>query len=141
MALTNAEKEACRYHLGYAGVTDAGSMTLGVPASRQTNFILEGAMTRLMPESEPRVRELLAELAKIEAELKCARGELHAARAGGVELRSLARGERITDALEAEHDRWAGRLGDVLGVPRYPYSSRDRAGGGHVRSIPLRRPL
>ena len=40
MALTEAEKERVRYHLGYLGVSDAASLNFGIPASRQ-NAVLD----------------------------------------------------------------------------------------------------
>jgi hypothetical protein len=129
MALTDAEKERVRYHLGYLGVQPAASIQYGLPKPIQTLFLVETAMSNIMAVSEERVRKILGILDDLEDKLVEAQDRLAADK---LEELVLRRGE--PDLLEAEYNRWAGRLADILGVPLYPYASRFREGGGNAVS-------
>jgi CO/xanthine dehydrogenase Mo-binding subunit len=135
MALTDPEKARIRYQLGYAGTTDAASMTMGAPSSRQENFMIESAMDRVQLAAEPILRDLLAECEKVEAELKRARPQLQVAKTGRTELRSNEAGKSVTDSFEREHTRWALRLAEYLGTPLGPYSRRFNQSAGRVGSV------
>ena len=119
MALTTAERERVRYHLGYLQVTAAASLSFGIPRPIQTIFLVESSMTLLIVEAEPRVRRILDILDRTECRLEEAQERLAAKRLGDLELRD---GE--PDQLEHEYDRWAKRLADIFGVPLYPYAAR-----------------
>lgn len=134
--LSDADKERARYHLGYMTVIVASSFAFGVPQSTQVQFMFESAITRVMPESEQRVINVLDELDKIECLLAQSARDLFARRIGDLEP-NLSQ----PDDVEREYVRWACRLGDMLGVPPYPYSKRfeslsgvGRAGHVRVRS-------
>lgn len=135
MALSDADKERARYHLGYMGVSTASSMAFGLPQSTDTQFMFEDAITRVMSVSEPRVLELLDRLDKIESMMFCAASELFAKRAGDLEP-NLDQ----PSALEREYARWAKRLADILGVIPYPFSDRFiQAAGTTYGNVPVRR--
>ena len=132
-ALSDANKERVRYHLGYLGTSFAASITMGVPRPVQTLFLVEDAMGLLNgPESAARVICLLDTMDSIEAQLKKAAGTLGVESAGELLLHPLrGQGKLVTDSLEKEYLRWGNRLADVLGVPPYPYSQRySRRGPG-----------
>lgn len=135
MALSDPEKARIRYHLGYAGTTDAASMTMGAPSSRQENFMIESAMDRVQLDGEPILRDLLAECEAVEKEMKCARKQLAVAKVGRTELRSNEAGKSITDSYEREHTRWAQRLAEHLGTPLGPFSRRFNQSAGRVGSV------
>jgi hypothetical protein len=139
MALTEQEKARIRYHLGYPGTTDAASMTMGAPSSRQTSFLLESAMDRVLSSTEPTVRDLLAECEKCEKQLRDARPQLQVKSVGRTQLREADPGKTVTDLMEAEHTRWSKRLGDTLGVPVYPWAARHQGGRGSIGSVPRAR--
>lgn len=124
MALTAAERERVRYHLGYLNVEAASSLTFGIPRPVQTLFLVEQAMTDLLVVGEPRVRNILCRLDKIEERLEQAWDVLDAAQIGELRLRTGKKGESTPDLLEREYVRWASRLADQLGVPLYPFSNR-----------------
>jgi hypothetical protein len=135
MAITTADKERARYHLGYMTVTVASSFAFGIPQSTETQWMFESAITRVMPESEPRITKLLDMLDEIEAKMFCASSELFAKRAGDLEP-NLDQ----PDALEKEYVRWANRLADMLGVMPYPYSDRfAQAKASGYGNVPVRR--
>jgi len=130
MALQANEKEQVRYHLGYTGTGDkAASLVGGIPTHHQTMFLLENAMTLLMPESEPRVRAILQILEGLECQMVSAQTNLAVRKLGELELREATAGETHTDLLEREHTRWAKRLADIFGVPLYQFSAKFGAKG------------
>lgn len=136
MALTAAERERVRYHLGYLNTAAAASLTFGIPKPIQTLFLVEQAMTDLLVVAEPRVRNILCRLDNIETRLDQALDTLDAAQIGELRLRTGKAGESTPDLLEREYIRWAGRLADQLGVPLYPYSKRFSNAGNSV-NVPV----
>lgn len=145
MALSESEKERCRYHLGYLGTSVGGqgvaaSLSFGIPQPVQTVFLLEEAIQNLLtnPFSEERVRKILCVLEKLEDQLMNVGCSLQVEQVGEVKMRSGKLGESYPDMLEREYVRWANRLADVLGVPLYPFAKRFQASAGGVRNIAVR---
>lgn len=133
MPFDDAEKERIRYHLGYLETQPAASIQLGIPRPIQTIFLVESAMSLIIPAAEDRCRRMIAVLDQIECKLQDALDFLVVKRVDSTEIR-----EDHTDALEGEYYRWASRLADTLGVPLYPYAARFRKSGGVVAgSIPV----
>lgn len=132
MAISDADIERARYHLGYMTVTVASSYAFGVPQATEVQFMFESAIKRVMPASEHRVVAILDKLDAIECRLFEASSELFAKRADGLEPNL-----EQPDDVEKEYVRWACRLADMLGVMPYPFSQRfqNMAGGkaGNVR--------
>lgn len=124
--LTPPDKEKVRYHLGYMGTgNSAASMQLGIPRPVQTVFLLESAMELVNSQaSVDRIRGLLAQLEKLEDQMKNATCSMIAEQVGELKLRA-----NYPDLLEREYSRWAKRLADLLGVPLYWYSSRFQKSG------------
>lgn len=135
MPLSTQDREKIRYHLGYINVQPAASISYGMTRPVQTLFLVETAMSNVLEESIPRVRQMVSVLDNIECRLIDAQERLKALQMGDLQLRPDE-----TDALEREYLRWAQRLADVLGVPLYAYSARfsslsmRRAGNVPVRS-------
>lgn len=135
--LSEADKERARYHLGYMTVVVASSFAFSIPQVTETQWMFESAITRLRPESEPRVVKLLNYLDEIECRLFGSSGELFAKRAGDLEP-NLSQ----PDDIEREYVRWACRLADMLGVFAYPFSKRFESlanNGGKAFTISVRR--
>jgi hypothetical protein len=134
MALTQAEIERARYHLGYPEVQPAASIQFGIPRPIQTAFLFESAVTLLVPFAEDRVRRILKVLDDIETKQVQAQDRLAATALEELKLR----GDEI-DQLDRELYKWAGKLADILGVPLYAYSDKFRRVRGMVAgSIPTR---
>jgi len=131
--LSESDKERCRYHLGYLETDMAPSIQFGIPRPLQTVFLLEQAIQRLVTSEFvcARVRRILDCLDTIEQKLKSALCMLGVESLGDLKLHPLAQknGMLVTDSLEREYVRWANRLSDVLGVPKYAYSQRFRRQG------------
>jgi replicative DNA helicase len=128
MALSPEEKDRVRYHLGYPSVTAGAAIVMGIPAQRQTAFLVEQAMNLILDVALPRVRQLLMTLDSLEEQMVCAQSNLAAEKLGEMTLRK----DQI-DSLEKEYQRWAMRLADVMAVPIYPFSTRfKKSGPGNV---------
>jgi hypothetical protein len=134
VALTPAEKERARYHLGYGSLSPAAAISFGLPALIQPLFIIEQTLTLVDQNSEDRIRRMLKIMDDIECRLVDAQPALAAAKLGELEPR-----ENHPDLLEKEYFRWACRLSDTLRAPLYPYSARFRQFmTGMAGSIPIR---
>ena len=130
MAFTEDEKASARHHLGYLQVTAAQTFVLGVPAAVQTQFMIEGALVRVLPSGEKKFRALLCRLDEIECEVF-----------GGIDLASVESVDEIkvsADRLKelAKYYVWAQTsLANLLGVPPNPWDMRplvQAAGAGGV---------
>lgn len=136
MPLDPSERERCKYHLGYGGVSTAASIQFGMPRPIQTLFLIETAMTQLMEINTNNVRRILRILDDIELKMIDAQDRLAAAKVSDITTR-----ENESDLLEHEYFRWGGRLADILIVPFYAFSNRYKNNGGVVAgSIPVRSP-
>lgn len=122
MAISDADKERARYHLGYMTVTVASSFAFGIPQVTEVQWMFESAITRVRVESESRITSILDKLDQIECTLFNASSELFAKRAGDLEPNL-----EQPDMVEREYARWATRLADMLGVMPYPFSARFQA--------------
>ena len=69
MAITEDEKVKTRHHLGYLNVAQQSTFSLGVPAGVQTQFTVEGAMNRILPQAEPLFRRHLKILDALEEQM------------------------------------------------------------------------
>ena len=123
MPLDRAERERCRFHLGYLEVSPAASISYGMARPIQTMFLLETALNNIMEEAVDRVRRILRVMDGVEEKLIEAQDRLAANRLGDLEIRQTE-----PDELEKEYVRWGHRLADLLGVPVYYYSTRYRMG-------------
>lgn len=134
MALTDAERHRVRKHLGYPSVSQAASLSLGVPAAYDTMFLVEGAMDRLLALAEGDVRSHLQVMDGIDEKLIAAQCRVGVEAVDGIKLR-----DEEPDKLEREYWRWACRLADILAVGLYPYSARFVKHQGGGVNIPVRR--
>lgn len=134
MAFTDQEQSRIRYFLGYLNTEPATGLQFGLPKPVQALFLVDLAMQRVLPGTEPMVRNMLNILEGIEEKLVCAQDYLVADK-----LEQLTIRRDHTDALEKENLRWASRLADILGVPLNPFALRFQAMTQTVAgSIPVR---
>lgn len=131
------DRERVRYHLGFPNVASSASLAFGVPISVETIFIVEKTMDFVLDVAVPRVRNILNTLEYIEQRMIRALPHLAASALGDLKVERSDGTE--TDLLEREYCRWASRLADLLGAPKYAYSLRSKAGGGRAGIIPVRR--
>jgi hypothetical protein len=124
MALTDEEKARAKYHLGYLGAAPAASITFGMARPIQTLFLVETALSNLLPAFDDKVRQILGVMDGVECRLVEAQDRLAAKRIDNLELR-----DDEPTQLEAEYRRWGYRLADLLGCPVYAYSTKYRTAG------------
>lgn len=117
MPLTEEEKVRVRSHLGYLNVADVQTFVLGTPASVETQFIIEGAMNKVLEAALPYVRNVLGECEGILTQLRDNRENLAVKKLGDIELN-----DREFEQLRQRYDFWKGKLADAFGVYENPFS-------------------
>jgi hypothetical protein len=131
VALTIAEREKIRHHLGYSGTAVASVLSVGgIPSSYPLSWALEGAMNRLMIESEPRVRDLLVKLDQTEEQIFCAQAEL-----GAVQVGNITPNLKQREDLMRAYKYWQASLATTFLTVPNPYDLRFTgvgAGAGNV---------
>lgn len=122
MPLTDQEKVKIRHHLGYLNVGEAYTFVLGMPAGVETQFVIEGAMDRVLEAALPELRRQLQILDSIEEQMIADHELLAVNKIGEIELRNDEQ-----ESLDRRYDRWRQSIANMLGVNSNPY---DRRGGG-----------
>lgn len=135
MAFTLEEIERIRYSLGYLGAGTIASIQLGIPRPLETLYLVDDAIAKILPQSEPRVRKLLVITEDIEEKLVEGQDRLAAERVDEITLRADE-----LDRLEEQWVRWGMQLSSILGAPFYKYSARywRWANAVDAGSIPVR---
>jgi len=129
MALTQEERARTRYHLGFPNIAAGAALALGFPAAGHPAYLLEAAMNDIVPEAEPKFREVLHQCECIERQIMDAKKRLQAVSVGGV----ILRGPEELEALEDQYDYWTDALVDIFGVNKNPFSKKhQRVGGEYV---------
>ena len=128
MSLTQFERARIRYHLGFPNVGYTTVLGLGFPAAGQPAFLLEAAMSSLLPEGESTVRYAIKQADCIEAQLAEARARMKAQTAGEVILRAT---EEVAN-LEEQYTYWTDALVDCFGVNKNPFSKKHQMLSGQV---------
>jgi hypothetical protein len=125
MPLSEQQRISIRHHLGYLQVADAYTFVLGVPASVETTFMIEGAMDRLLEHSIPLVARLLDTLDGIECQMITDLDLLAASKIGDIEVNL-----KEQEQLVKRYDYWIAALSNALGSYRNPFDKRLTASGG-----------
>lgn len=130
--LTEDEKVRIRHAMGYLNVQASSTFVLGIPAAVQTQFMIEGAWDKVLPQAEQLLRALLCRCEEVESEVF-----------GGIDLAQLTaiseiqvNPKRLTEL--AKHYRIAQEgIANLLGVSPNPFDMRSwlRMGGG--MSVPV----
>jgi len=123
---TDEEKVRARHHLGFLNVQEAYTFVLGTPAGVETQFIIEGALNRMLPAAVPLFRELLAKCDSTEAQRFDDQEALVASKVGGIDLR----GREGQIGLALQYDYWRQGLANLLGIYVNPFDKRTDLGGG-----------
>lgn len=123
---TDEEKVRCRHHLGFLNVQEAYTFVLGTPAGVETQFIIEGALNRMLPAALPLFRELLAKCDSTEAQRFEDQEALVASKVGSIDLR----GREGQVGLALQYDYWRQGLANLLGIYVNPFDKRSDVSGG-----------
>src|ERR1017187_8195610 len=117
--ITEEEKVNARMHTGYLNVAEQSTFSLGIPAGVQTQFVIEGAFKRILPQAEPMFRRHLRILdTQLELILESAEN-VAVTKLGGIEINPKAF-KQMTD----QYFWWVNSLCNLMGITANPYDQR-----------------
>jgi hypothetical protein len=119
MSFTDEEKVKIRHHLGFLNVAQAEVFVLGVPAAVETQFLIEGAMNRVLVEAENQVRRHIGILDKIEAQMIDDQELLAVDGVDEIKIRPTEMKE-----LRTEYQYWQRSMANLLGTYPNPFDRR-----------------
>lgn len=122
-ALNAAEKVKVRHHCGYLNVQAAQTFVLGTPAAVETQFIIEGAMDRVLEEAIPELRRHLNILDSSEEQMVMNQELLQITKIDTITINSTGE-HREQRQLRQTYDYWVDSLCNLMGVVRNPYDKR-----------------
>lgn len=117
--LTLEERVRVRHHTGYLNVSDVQSFALGLPAAVQTQFIIEGSMDKVIPESLPLLRKLIGTLDQIETQMVDDLELLAVTSIGSINIQANEQKMLVKAYLH-----WRDALCNLLGCIANPYDAR-----------------
>jgi hypothetical protein len=126
--LTLEEKVKARHHMGYTSEAQAFTFILGVPASVQTSFMIEGALDKLLPEAEPLFRKIICRLDAIEEQIDRNQENVAVEKIGEVSV-NLKEFQMLLERYRYQQNA----LGNLLCVQPNPFDQRWGAWSGGSR--------
>jgi hypothetical protein len=123
--LAPEEKVRVRHHTGYMNIQNAQSFALGIPAAVQTQFLVEGSMTLILPEALSKFREILQKCDCTEGQMFEDQELLAVENIGSIKVR-----QDEQKALRDVYIYWRAELCNMLGIIPNPYDARFPGGGG-----------
>ena len=127
MAITEAEKVKARMHAGYLNVAEQSTFSLGIPAGVQTQFTIEGAFKRILPQAEPEFRRHLVILDNIQCQILENTGNVAVEAIGTIKINK----EAFRDFVK-QYFWWVASMCNLMGVTPNPFDQRRATwlGGG-----------
>lgn len=119
MSFTEQEKVRIRHHLGYLNVQVASTFVLGSPAGVETQFLIETAMDRVLPEAQVMVREHIAKCDAVEAQIMGNQELLAVTQVGEIGVR-----QDEFEQLLKRYDWWRQALANLMGIYPNPFDKR-----------------
>jgi hypothetical protein len=129
--LTDEEKVRIRHHLGYLNVDQASTFVIGMPTGVETQFMIEGAFSRLLAAAIPQVRKLLKYCECTEEQRFNDQPNAAVKKVDGIEM-GFAEEQEM---LAKNYDGWRASLANMFGVPPNPF---DFKYAGQSLNIPVR---
>lgn len=132
-ALNEEEKVKVRHHLGYLNVQGAQTFVLGSPAAVETQFMIEGAMDRILPQALGEVRRHLQVLDTIEGQMIQNLELLQVTELGELKINSTGE-HREQVQLRQQYKWWQTSMANLFGIMPNPFDKRSmNTGGPNVR--------
>lgn len=113
------DRMRARKHLGYTNVSQVATFQLGIPAAIQTQYMIEGALDKLLPEALPEFASLLSKLDAVEESIEETMEDLEASTFGAIKLR-----DDHYEKLIQRYKYWRAALANLLAVMPNPYDFR-----------------
>jgi hypothetical protein len=130
---SDVEKTRIRHHLGYLNVEASQTFVLGTPAGVETQFLIEGAMNRVLPEAAVLAREMVAKCDAVEAQMSENQELLAVTQVDEIGVR-----QDEFEQLLKRYQYWRNALANILGTYANPFDKRFGAGGGMGVNVPVR---
>jgi hypothetical protein len=124
MSFTDEEKVRIRHHLGYLGVQQTAAFVLGAPAGVETQFLIETAMNKVIPEAESLARNLIARCDLVETQVIENQELLAVTAVGEISVR-----QDEFSALMQRYQYHRQALANMLGIYPNPFDKRFASGG------------
>ncbi len=122
---SDVEKTRIRHHLGYLNVSAVATFALGTPAAVETQFLIESAMNKVLPEAQVLARELVAKCDAVESQISENQELLAVTQVDEIGVR-----QDEFEQLKKRYDYWRNGLANCLGIYPNPFDKRFGAGGG-----------
>jgi hypothetical protein len=119
MPFTDEEKVRIRHAMGYLNVSEVSTFQMGIPAAVETQYLIETAMNKVLPEAETFVRNLLSKLDAIESQMM---ENLENIAVESIDEITL--NPKEMSKLRREYKHWQLSLANVLGIPPNPNDQR-----------------
>jgi hypothetical protein len=116
--------------LGYLNVSAVQTFVLGTPASLETQFMIEGAMDKILPGAIPLLDRILTNLEIIEQQSVDDLELLAVNRVGDIEV-----SDKEHSRLLKQYDRWVGALCNLLGIQRNVFDKRGQGSSLNARVV------
>jgi len=127
--LTADEKVRIRHHLGYLNVDESSTFVIGLPAGVETQFIIEGAFNRILPEAIPYLRKRLMFCDCTEEQRFDSQPNAVVKEVDGIKMG--AEDEQLM--LSHNYDYWRAGLANMFGIPPNPFDMRYGGGSLNIR--------
>lgn len=121
--LNELEKVKVRHHCGFLNVQEAATFVLGTPASVETQFIIEGAMNRILEEAIPELRRHLSILDQIEEQSIQNIELLQITKIDTIVVNSTGP-DREQRQIRETYNYWVDSLCNIMGIARNPFDKR-----------------
>jgi hypothetical protein len=134
MAITEQEKVKARHHTGYLNVAEQSTFSLGIPAGVQTQFVIEGAFKRILPQAEEEFRRHLRILDEHEQQILENMPNVAAESLGQIKVNLKAFREFVK-----QYRYWVNSMCNLMGIVPNPFDQRftswNATGGGINASV------
>jgi hypothetical protein len=124
--ITEEGKQRARIHMGYQSVQSSQTFVMGVPAGVQTQFMIEGAWARILPQAEADFYKLLDRMDRTLERIEESEENEEADAIGDIRLKDKAFVKLVKRYLW-----WQGMLANLLGVMPNPFDQRFVSWGGN----------
>lgn len=128
MAFSEDEKVQIRYHLGFMNVNELYTFAAGIAHSIPHMSLLEGAMTRVLPFAETKVRQILERLNETETQKFENQEAVVVTSIGDITIDPMGQHK-----FENVYLYWRACLGNLLAVDPNPYDQRFQNSGLNAR--------
>lgn len=125
MAISEQDKVRARHHCGYLNVGSASTFALGIPAGVQTQFTIEGAWSKVLPQAESLFRSHLDKLDAIEEQIVDNTENVAVSKIDEIELRP----DEFRQLIQ-RYMYWQGALCNLMGITPNPFDQRPWLGMG-----------